>query len=176
MWDTFSSGIFQHACSKLRFPVKLWEVHTSKKSLEMSSLLAIPLNWNVGETSWLLIILSPYLFLFLPLLLVYPPQPGALMINLAAVIMQLACHLPSLVFSGVCSKNQWCWRISQVIFSDLENQRGSLFCRWLAAVTQLCFAWPKHSAAQDTVRTTTLKSGWDTKTYLCSQIWCTKPK
>lgn len=57
---------------------------------------------------------------------------------------------PSLVLSGVCSRDQWCWRISQVICTDLENQRGSSFCPWLEAVTQLCWAWLKHSATWDT--------------------------
>lgn len=71
--------------------------------------------------------------------------------NLAAVTMQWPRHLPSLVLSGVCSRDQRHRRISQVIFSDLENQSGSSFCPRLAAVTQRCLAWLRWAVAPDTV-------------------------
>lgn len=38
--------------------------------------------------------------------LVHPPQPGAHLISLAAVVMQLARRLPSLLLSGVCLRDK----------------------------------------------------------------------
>lgn len=90
--------------------------------------------------------------------------------------MQSVCHLPSLVLSGICSRSEGRWWISQVIFADLENQRGSSFCRWHAAATQLCLAQGKHSAALDAARTAAPQSEWGRKSNLCSQTLYKNPR
>lgn len=81
-------------------------------------------------------IIPPSCFSLVPCLLVHPPQAGDHLINLAAVAAQPPHHLPSILLSGVCSRHQRHWRISQVIFTDLENQGCSSLCLGLSLVTQ----------------------------------------
>lgn len=131
---------------------------------------------KVGETPWLLIILCP------PPAVIFATSLGAPPTAWCPHDKSGSCpHAvgpatsPSLVLSGVCSRDQWCWRISQVICTDLENQRGSSFCPGLEAATQLCLARLKNSAARDTVRTATPKSGCWEKCKLSAQTWYKNP-
>lgn len=82
--------ILKNICYKLSFPRKLREVPFLPKKCSETSLLALPLAAKLVRLhdSWSYY--APLLLLFLPLLSVHPPQPGAHMINPAAVLMQLA--------------------------------------------------------------------------------------
>lgn len=120
-----------------------------QKSLEGASLNKSYLKFVKPLDSWPYFCCPLSCFYFCPHICSPPQQPSGFVMNTGSWghASDVATLQP--VLSGVCSRDQRRWRILQVILTDLENQRGSSFCLWLVAMTWLCLAWLKYSAAQD---------------------------